>query len=73
MLYVYIVRVALLHLLKKQGSSFLHGDQAPLRAYLTHAPLFEHVKRSFLHDSHIWEQAIMPSGGTRLFQLGKGM
>ena len=67
------VRVVLLYLLKKQGSNFSHRAHTLLRTYLTHAALFEHVKRSFLHDSYIWKQAIMPSGGTRLFQLGIGM
>ena len=68
-----IVTVVLFHLLKKQDSSFSHRPHAPLRTYLTHAAMLEHVKRSFLHASYIWKQAIMPSGGTRFFQLGIGM
>ena len=68
-----IVRVVLLHLLKKQDSSFSHRAHAPLRTYLIHAALFENIKKSFLHVSYIWKQANMPSGGTRFFQLGIGM
>ena len=43
-----IVRVVLLHMLKKQDSSFSHRSHAPLRTNLTQAALFEHVKRSLL-------------------------
>ena len=65
----------MLRLLKKQDSSFSHRAHAPLRTYLTHAALFEHVKRSFLHASYIWKQAIMwyqtfPIGDRNVMETG---
>ena len=50
----------------KQDNSLSHTAQAPLKTYLTHA-------KDHSYMLHIWKQAIMPSGGTRLFQLEIGM
>ena len=50
-----IVRVVLLHLLKTQDISFSHTAHASLRTNLTHAALFEHVKKDHSYMLSIYE------------------